>query len=380
MFKFLRKNRSTRPLPFGTARKESGPPPIALPRQRKTKGKDCLVIRYGALGDAVWMTPVLRQLKADGWHVTYNCTPYSAQVLQHCPWIDEFLLQEKDAIPNDDLEGYWETLGANFDKVINMSGSIEGALLKTEGTEEYDWPSARRRRECNGNYMDATCAAAGFPNLKGARPELHFTEHEEAMAQHFRNSQRDKFLILWSLCGSSFHKAWPWTFQVVEKLWRQDRANEIRIVTVGDELTQMIEPRYPDISIPKAGICTVRQSMLFCKYADLVIGPETGILNAASCYDTHKIVLLSHSSEQNLTKYWTNTTALHPENCPCHPCHQLHYSRPSCPSGPEKATLCCENLSPDRVHNAIKKIYERWKHDSRIRSESALRARQSAVA
>jgi SAM-dependent methyltransferase len=69
----------------------------ALPRVKKA-AKECLVIRYGALGDAIWMTPVLRQLKADGWYVVYNTTEYSAQVLRECPYIDEFLIQPQDGV------------------------------------------------------------------------------------------------------------------------------------------------------------------------------------------------------------------------------------------------------------------------------------------
>ncbi|MHC4316725.1 MAG: methyltransferase domain-containing protein, partial [Planctomycetota bacterium] len=65
---------------------------ISFPREKKAK-KEALVIRYGAIGDAIWATPLLRQLKKEGYYIVYNCTPYSAQVLKENPNIDEFLLQ-----------------------------------------------------------------------------------------------------------------------------------------------------------------------------------------------------------------------------------------------------------------------------------------------
>lgn len=36
--------------------------------------------------------------------------------------------------------------------------------------------------------------------------------------------------------------------------------------------------------------------------------------------------MLSHSSAENLTKHWLNTTTLEPncEKAPCFPCHRLH--------------------------------------------------------
>jgi predicted SAM-dependent methyltransferase len=86
---------------------------VVFPRTKKTK-KECLVIRYGAIGDAIWATPLVRQLKKEGYYVVYNCTPYSAQVLRNNPNIDEFLIQERDYIPNPDLGNYWETIGESF--------------------------------------------------------------------------------------------------------------------------------------------------------------------------------------------------------------------------------------------------------------------------
>ena len=51
-----------------------------------------------------------------------------------------------------------------------------------------------------------------------------------------------------------------------------------------------------------SGTWGIRKSLLWTKYADLVIGTETGILNGAGCFDTPKIVMLSHSTEENLSK------------------------------------------------------------------------------
>ena len=77
--------------------------------------------------------------------------------------------------------------------------------------------------------------------------------------------------------------------------------------------------------------------MVMTKYADLVVGPETGILNAAGCFPTPKITLLSHSRHENLCKYWENDYCLAPEGAFCHPCHVLHYTH--APS-PNKCTSC----------------------------------------
>ena len=332
----------------------------------------------GALGDAVWVTPALRELKKQGWYIVYNTTEYSAQVLRKCPYIDEFLIQPKDVIPMEKLNEYWDEIGKEFDKVVNFSGSVEGSLLKLEGTDAFDWPHNKRHMECNVNYMDKTMEVAGFPKMKGRLPELHFTELEEYMVRSFRHALKDYFLIEWSLCGSSFHKHYPWTPFIVGEITKNH--DDVRIVMVGDTDCQKIEPRGKNI-IPKAGVITVRDAMLLTKYADLVIGPETGILNAASCYETPKIVFLSHSSEENLTKYWKQCTSLKPENCSCYPCHRLIYTN-SCPKEIIKipnlegkgmldveVVRCAHNIRAETVYRTFLQYYKKWKERRNGRPE-----------
>jgi ADP-heptose:LPS heptosyltransferase len=330
---------------------------LHFPREKKGK-KEALVIRYGAIGDAIWATPVVRQLKKEGYYVVYNCTPYSAQVLRNNPNIDEFLVQEKDAIPNNNLGPYWKTISEGFDKVVNLSQSVERVLLKAEGTKEYKWSQAKRRKKCNINYQDHTMKCAGYPNLKGQRGELFFTEMEESLAKTLRATTKGKFLILWALSGSSFHKIYPWATYVCGEM--DKNFDDICIITVGDYLCRIIEWQMSN-TVNRAGTWTIRQSMAITKYADLVIGPETGILNAASCYDTAKICFLSHSSEENLTKYWTNCTPLKSKKCSCYPCHRLMYTN-CCPQGPKNvAAKCTETIEPQDVYEAIMKYYRPWK-------------------
>lgn len=338
---------------------------IAFPRIRKQK--QALVIRYGALGDAVMSTPVVRQLKKEGFYVVYNCNTYSAAVLKENPNIDEFLLQEKDVIPNNQLDGYWAEIGKDFDKVINLSGTIEDGLLKVQGKPEFDWSHKKRRKECNKNYIDYTMEVADYPDLKGQKTELFFTEQEEGLAQIFLENHKGKFIIVWAMSGSSMHKVYPWSEYVAGDIWK-NHGDQVCIITVGDDAARILEWTMPH-TLPRCGIFTVRQSMLMTKYANLVIGPETGILNAAGCYETPKIVFLSHSSEENLTKYWRNCTALHPEDCRCHPCHRLIYVD-TCPKGKIAGRpKCMEQIHPQAVYRAFLKYFNAWKNGTKINNQ-----------
>ena len=313
--------------------------------------KSALVVRYGAFGDAVMITPVFRALKDEGYHVTVNCSEYCAPVLENNPNIDEVIVHGRDSIKNDgkELPQYWKYLESGVDRFINLSGSIEGSMLLREGDHpmgcdqhpdvfnaECDpcrkLKSIRHGNLGSANYYDRTMQLSGL-DPDGSNGELFFTHGEIFRARDLvRKWRRRKwFVVIWSMSGSSFHKAYPY--------WETAAINFLRlhpdavVYTVGDNGTALMEIKDHPRIFPRSGKWTIRESMCMTQYADLVIGGETGILHAAACYDTPKVVLLSHSSEANLCRTWKNYTALEPsaETTPCYPCHQLHYTKESCP-------------------------------------------------
>jgi len=107
------------------------------------------------------------------------------------------------------------------------------------------------------------------------------------------------------------------------------------------------EPRVHCVS----GKWGIRQTLTFASCeADLVIGPETGVLNAVACEEVPKIVFLSHSSEENLTRDWVNTTSLQSKGTRCKgrdsddvpACHMMHYGWEFCTQDVETGTAKCQ--------------------------------------
>jgi len=321
-----------------------------------------LVIRYGGIGDMIFITPLLKRLKADGNRVIVNTNVQGQTILKNNPNVDGFIVQERDSIPNAELDPYWDALRRGFRRVINLSGSIEGALLKVEGTPDFKMPREERLATCTANYMDHTMALGGYPDAVGELPELHFTEPEHFMARYFRGKHERHFVLMWSLSGSSMHKAYPYWENVARALLETCPA--MVIMTVGDYACRLLEFDHPRL-LGRSGILDLRQSMMLTGYVDCVVGTETGILNAASCYDTPKVVILSHSTPDNLTKYWKNCTALEPVDCDCYPCHQIHHTMESCPLEPvakdASFPVCGLRIAPQRVHAAIQDVYDAWK-------------------
>jgi ADP-heptose:LPS heptosyltransferase len=414
---------------------------LPLAKVEKPNGKTrntALVVRYGAFGDMIMSTPVFRLLSEQGYHVTVNCTPYAKEVLENNPYVDDVALQQKDLIPNTHLKDYWEDLGKGYDKFVNLSQSVEDSLLVADrrllaavsevkekhpdkGAEEIFYNIFRtfRNRLGDKNYYDAHLEKGGFEE-RGLNGELYFSQNEELIAQDFRHRHRDKFLILWSLSGSSYHKIYPYFQRIVQELLIKYK--DAMVVSVGDDICTMMERGESDRYLPRSGVWSIRRSLIMTKHADLVIGPETGILNAAGCFDTPKITLLSHSNHTNLCKYWENDFCIAPINTFCYPCHTLHYqhhcgqdvtcpicndkhytewctegSHPhehmTCPSDdaitkevekrlpPEMQTgasvalpICMsKGIMPDRVLERIDEVYQKfWKKAPRLQSRSAV--------
>lgn len=322
-------------------------------RQANCK-KTALVVRLGAIGDLIMITPALRQLKKDGYYVVLNCHTKS-HVVTCNPNIDAMIQQKPNEVPREKLGEYWDELSKGFDKVINLTGSVEDGLLKRAGTLEFNLPKKMRHELCDKNYIDHTMELSGYPDIKGAMPELFFSKAEHEWAKKFMSKLKDKFVILWSLSGSSFHKVWPYTEQTACEFL--DAHPDTHLITVGDEACKILEWEHPR-TLNRSARFTIRQSMILTKYVDLVIGTETGILNAASCYDTPKIIMLSHSSNENLTKHWKNVDIVEP-NVNCYPCHQLHYQRKSCPlNSATKTPLCMTMVRPEQVLFRMEKFYK----------------------
>jgi ADP-heptose:LPS heptosyltransferase len=338
--------------------------PGILPETTQPTKRAC-VVRFGALGDAIILTPLLEALHKDGYHVTFVGSVYCAPVLENNPYVDNFLWQEREMVPNAELGQYWELWSKEYTKYINLSESLEGDLLVVEGRPAFFTKKSWRHSRCNKNYYDYTLKRGGY-DLEGQRGQLYFTQGEERRWKEFARPLEGKFTILWALNGSSHHKVYPLMEPLLRKLF--EKYPDIICITVGDDLARLLEFEHPQL-LQRAGQWSIRESLIATKYVDLVVGPETMVLNASGCFTTPKITLLSHSTHENLCKHWENDYCLSPDKviAPCYPCHSLHYSRESCPIGTildtstgeevGKSPLCPIAILPTRLLSRIEEVY-----------------------
>src|SRR5262245_1340340 len=317
---------------FQVYRKRADKRCVFSPYQWKKPGsKMACGVRYGGFGDLIQSSACLTGRQADGWHATVMTTPRGRTVLLHDPHIDRFLLQDSyphpDQVPNPALPEYWAVWEKKFDRWINLCESVEGTLLALPERANHGWPQALRHKMMDVNYIEFTHDLAGvpLPPRQGFYPSP-----EEVQWAKKTLGALNGFTIMWVLAGSSMHKIYPHQDAVMARTFLA--LPDARFILCGDEACQVLEAGWENEKrvLSTSGKWSVRETLTVSIECDSVIGPETGVLNAVGLCENQKIVLLSHSSKNNLTRDWVNTHTLVPD-VPCHPCHRIHKTREFCP-------------------------------------------------
>jgi ADP-heptose:LPS heptosyltransferase/predicted SAM-dependent methyltransferase len=302
------------------------------PKPKKT----CGLVRYGAFGDLLQCSSVIAALHGEGYHVTVFTSPPGDDVIRHDPHVGEFFIQEKDQVPNHLLGEFWKYQSKKFDKWVNLSESVEGTLLSIPGRTPHFWSPAARHAYMNHNYVEMQHTIASVPFV----PRVRFfpTSTEIDWAKVERKKLGGDPLILWSLNGSSVHKTWGGLDKTIASILLDFPL--AHLVLVGDSGSAILEAGWENEPRVKcrSGKYSIRETLSLLYQVDVVIGPETGVVNGASMMGMPKVVFLSHSTHENLTRDWVNTTAIASKKTCCPgrgdneapACHQMHYDWTHC--------------------------------------------------
>ena len=322
--------------------------------------KKALVIRLGALGDHLIISPVLNKLKQDGYYIIFNTNKRGRDIFANANYIDEFLDHDEN-MPVDDLEGHWEKLKADIkpDKYINFTGSIEQALALHPSQPLYIYPKSERQRVCDVNYYEYAEKVADI-TLNSYLPVINFsTENIEEAKKYIKP---DRFNLLWCLSGSGKNKTYPWTDYVMGSLIQ--KIPNINIITVGDFKCKILEVNgFPEKNLTElAGEVPIMISIALTKLVDVVVSPDTAVLHASGAFRTPKVGLLGHTTKENITKHFVNDFSIQ-SKASCAPCFRLIYDHViQCPcdyvSG---AAWCMSEIAPEEVFENILKAYDRAK-------------------
>lgn len=328
---------------------------------KSTDRKRCLIVRYGGYGDMLMSATVFSGLKQQGYDITVNTIPRGYDIIKNDPHVDNWIIQDDGQCDMTELNEYWHAISSGYDKFINLSESVEGTFLPVAGSIPHTWPYDVRRKMLGGNYYEFAYDLAGLKYSADDPPDhppFYPTDRERRIADKRKASiaAGGKKVIMWCLSGSSLHKAWPYTDAVIAEF--MIKTNNVSFVLVGDEYCKIMEMGWenePRVHL-KSGKWSIRETLSFAQNADIVVGPQTGVVASVAWSDVQKIIFLSHSSEENLTKYWKNTISLTPsiDRCKCYPCHQLHHGFEHCKRDEKTGAAQCQAaIEPPEVVEAI---------------------------
>lgn len=338
-YSFLQVYRRTAP---GSGQTE----PWLAPKPAKTAA----VVRYGALGDALFASSILPHLKAQGYHVTVYTQKNGELVLRHDPHIDRLIVHEQTTTRPEELIGFWAWHRLKYDVWINLVGTVETDLLPAPHDLRFYAEQETLHRICNRNYLEAVHGMAGVPFEW--RQKFYPTAEEMQWARAERAKYPER-MVLVHPAGSSAPKWWPYTAELAGML-HQDG---IATVMVGDakERTLADAPGLTKIGMD----WPLRQVLAFALECPVVVGVESAVVNAVAFEAPLKIVILGHSSIENLTRDWPNTISIEAAGLECWPCHRLHADMSHCREDAQtKAAQCHAMARPERIADIVTTYFE----------------------
>lgn len=335
------------------------------------------IFRAGGVGDNLIAASVLRPLKKLGYAVEVITTEKdSGTVFLNNPFIDKLTRKRDGEIPGgDDWQKWFSAKAGEYDIFVNLSHSCEARHALFKGSTQFWWPQDYRRKLCAGSYLETVHDIVGVPHIFG--PLFFPTEEERENAARVVQETVGGDFLGWVISGSRIDKIYPYAAMAIGRIIKEldipvvifgigDKQHEMA-VQIRDHVTRQNGSRdklrlvvQDDVSPEKRW--PLRGTLAVASRAGLVVTPDTGTAWAVAFEDMPKLVMVSHTSVENITKHWVNTTTLHadPNRVPCWPCHRLHDTIDTCTPNRDggHAAACVSDISVETVVQHVDKLWK----------------------
>ena len=307
------------------------------------------IVRMGGNGDALWAASVAAHLHDQGYAVTCYVAANGEEMLRHDPHIAELRVIPRNVLSDDEAIEYWCHQAPQYQRWVNLHGSVENRLLPHQSAAEFYLPTGVRRKLMGGNYVDTVHLYAELPASAKNRQRFYPAPFEREWARLLREQMSGKVVVL-APSGSGPFKGWPHAQRFMEIL----ADHRVHTFLLGDLAHLPGEVDHVERDGVEYGSVMgqewpLRLALAWACQADAVVGTESVIANAVANERMPKVVLLSHSSRENLTRDWKNTISLE-SPVACHPCHRIHnHGGAFCPRQPSGAAACMESYSAETV-------------------------------
>jgi ADP-heptose:LPS heptosyltransferase len=274
-------------------------------------------------------------LKEQGYYTLLYCQETTEEILRHDPNIDR-IIRFSSNVPMGELGQLFTWMEKKYKNCRILVETVEGTLLPSPQKVQYHFPQAMRHKVMDFNYLEMHALRAEIP-FHPEHQKFYPNDEEKVWANEFRKTLT-QYVVVLVPNGSSITKQWPYAGELARYLLRR---NDVSVVVLGDLRGCTFEdhPRLHQIGTE----WPMRRCMTFAQLANVVVGQETGIVNSVAFEsDVRKIVLMTHSSKENLTRDWPNTTAMI-GMASCYPCHRLHYDFSFCNKHEGTGAALCQS-------------------------------------
>lgn len=340
-----------------------------------SKGWAC-VARFGGVGDNLIAASVLRPLKRLGYAVEVVTTDKdTSSVYRNNPFIDKLSLKQDGDIPGGkDWQKWFVGRAKEYDLLVNLSHSCEARHALFTDSTQFWWPEDYRRQLCAGSYLETVHDIAGVPHIFG--PLFFPTEEERERAQQTKEKIGGPY-VAWAISGSRIDKIYPYAAMAIGRIIKELNMPVV-MIGVGDKQADMAKQMMEHVirqngardmlhlALSPAAAdpgghqdWSIRRSLTQALAADIVVTPDTGVAWAVAMESMPKVMLLSHASQENITKHWVNTKTLHadPVTVPCWPCHRLHDDIATCTPNKDggHAAACISDITVETIVEEVAK-------------------------
>lgn len=312
----------------------------------KDKKQKILVIRFSAIGDIVWTSPVIRVLKTQIPNAEIHfCTKYVyREMVMANPYIDQLHFL-KDSLG----ELVAELKKENFDIIIDLHKNVRTLLMKLQlrrKTYSYHKFTLRRwlfvkfkmKTMPNVHVADRYLRAIEPLGVKYDGKGLDFIipEEQEVDIQSFLPATHHQGYVAFVIGASQFTKILPLNkmFELCEKINRPlvligGKEDQV----TGDKIVAHFKDR-PNSNLIIFNACnqlSISQSASIVKQAEVVFGQDTGLTHIAAAFQKKIYAIYGGTSTLGFYPYETPHVILENNDLSCRPCSKS--GRGNCPKG-----------------------------------------------
>lgn len=323
-----------------------------------------VILRYGAYGDMIYTLPVVEKLHADGHDISIITGTKGAEIFARDPRFTEKIFHEPD---RTDLAEVGDVLQEVLDRlkpelIVNLSNTFETNVIPTDMDEKWNWSIGRRQEDQKGrSFYELPLEVAGY-KWDGETGTMAFDEDELAWAERWREKHKDQFIVLIAATGSNAQKRFPLQIDVAWHVVKTYPDAVVYFAADPHTIENLRDFGFPKGRVYKMAGSSFRQSVLAARYADFVIGPETGLLVGAGMWGTPKMMLCTATSVELCVKGHMNDFSVQAK-IPCSPCLRAIYKESDCYMGyVQGMTPCNFKFNLEKIKSVIQYVHKNLRY------------------